>query len=73
VTGAPDANLNLGTPPGIKSFFVRNNSVEPDELLIDELRIGTTWEDVTPAVPEPASAILALLSLGLAAMLRRRS
>jgi hypothetical protein len=64
--------LNLGTPPGIKSFFVRNNSVEPDELLIDELRIGTTWEDVTPAVPEPASAVLALASLALVALLRRR-
>jgi hypothetical protein len=42
------ANLTLGTPAGIKSFFVRNNTVEPDALLIDELRIGDTWHDVTP-------------------------
>jgi hypothetical protein len=41
-------NLTLGTPAGIKSFFVRNNTVEPDALLIDELRIGDTWQDVTP-------------------------
>ena len=41
--------LTFGTPAGIKSFFVRNNSVEPDALLIDELRIGDTWQDVTPA------------------------
>lgn len=49
--------LNLGTPAGIKSFFVRNNSVEPDDLQIDELRIGTSWLDVTP---EPGSAALAI-------------
>ncbi len=50
--------LTLNT--GIQSFFVRNNSVEPDTLLIDELRIGTSWADVTPvAVPEPSAAALA--------------
>ena len=61
------ANLTLGTPAGIKSFFVRNNSVEPDALLIDELRIGDTWEDVTPT-PEPTSsfALLSLCGVGLA-------
>ena len=54
---APD----LGYAAGIKSFFVRNNSVEPDAMLIDELRIGDTWQDVTPAVPEPATLVLLLL------------
>jgi hypothetical protein len=47
VTAPFDANFVLGT--GFKSFFVRNNSVEPDGMLIDELRIGDTWQDVTPA------------------------
>ncbi len=47
ITAPNDALFVLGT--GIKSFFVRNNSVEPDTLLIDELRIGDTWQDVTPA------------------------
>jgi hypothetical protein len=55
--------LTLNT--GIRSFFVRNNSVEPDELLIDELRVGDTWGDVTPAIPEPTTAALA----GLGAVL----
>jgi hypothetical protein len=49
LTVSTGTNLSLGTPAGIKSFFVRNNSVEPDTLLIDELRIGDTWQDVTPA------------------------
>jgi hypothetical protein len=65
-------NLTLGTPAGIKSFFVRNNSVEPDALLIDELRVGETWEDVTPAVPEPATGILAIAALCCAMLGRRR-
>jgi hypothetical protein len=49
LTVSTGTNLTLGTPAGIKSFFVRNNSVEPDTLLIDELRIGDTWQDVTPS------------------------
>ncbi len=60
--------LNLGTPAGIKSFFVRNNSVEPDDQQIDELRIGTSWLDVTP---EPGSAGLALCCAGMLLNARR--
>jgi len=62
--------LNLNTT-GIRSFFVRNNSVEPDALLIDELRIGDTWADVTPAVPEPTSVALGGLGLLALSMWRR--
>ena len=36
----------------------------------DELRVGTTWESVTPVVPEPSS--LALIGLGGLCVLRRR-
>lgn len=62
LTVTAGAALTLNS--GIQSFFVRNNSVEPDALLIDELRIGTSWSDVTPlAVPEPGT--LALFGLGL--------
>lgn len=64
--------LNLNTT-GIRSFFVRNNSVEPDTLLIDELRIGDSWADVTPAVPEPGTAALAILGgFGILALRRFR-
>ena len=57
---------------GIQSFFVRNNSVEPDTLLIDELRIGTTWGDVTPPiVPEPSAAFLGSCA-ALALLVSRR-
>jgi hypothetical protein len=60
LTVSAGAALILNT--GIKSFFVRNNSVEPDALLIDELRIGETWGDVTPAVPEPATLVLLIFA-----------
>lgn len=74
LTVTAGANLTLGTPAGIKSFFVRNNSVEPDALLIDELRIGDTWESVTPvATPEPTAAVLGGLALfGLLLVNRHR-
>ncbi len=41
-------------------------------MAFDEIRIGRTWRDVTPIVPEPTS--LALLCLGglSSLMLRRR-
>lgn len=61
--------LTLNT--GIQSYFVRNNSVEPDTLQIDELRVGTAWADVTPAVPEPTTGALACLG-GLLLLAGRR-
>lgn len=38
----------------------------------DELRIGGAFADVTPAVPEPASSVLALAGAALLAIRRRR-
>jgi hypothetical protein len=38
----------------------------------DEIRLGTTWESVTPVVPEPASGVLAVLGLAAMLGLRRR-
>jgi hypothetical protein len=55
-TGLADVNNSQ-----IQSFFLRNNSVEPASTIIDNLRVGTSWEDVTP-VPEPSA--IGLLCLG---------
>jgi hypothetical protein len=69
LTVTAGTSLTLNT--GIRSFFVRNNSVEPDALLTDELRIGDTWADVTPSVvPEPSPA--ALTGAGLLCLLALR-
>ena len=42
------------------------------DTTLDELRIGDTWADVTPAVPEPASAAaVGLIGAGMLARRRR--
>lgn len=53
----------------LQAFFLRNNSVEPASTVIDDLRVGTTWADVTP-VPEPTT--FALIALSAAGFLIRR-
>jgi hypothetical protein len=56
----------------VQSFFLRNNSVEPANTQIDDLRVGTTWEDVTP-IPEPSAIALAAVGCGTTAIrLNRR-
>jgi hypothetical protein len=65
--------LNAGGDSSINSFLLyqrgTNNGLSVLGSWVDELRIGTTWADVTP-VPEPTS--LALAILGSAGLLRRR-
>ena len=71
---ATSAGLNDITGSQIQSFFLRNNSVEPAFTVIDDLRVGTTWEDVTPAVPEPSTGLLigaGFLGLVLVRRIRR--
>ena len=67
-TAGNDITLNQ-----IASFVLFDrNANEPKSGLIDDVRIGTTWADVTPtpsSIPEPATA--ALLGLGLLAIVRR--
>ena len=54
----------------MQAFFLRNNSVQPASTIIDDLRVGTSWEDVTLAIPEPSSFALAIASA--AGLLLRR-
>jgi hypothetical protein len=53
----------------IRSFILRSNTVEPANMQVDELRIGSSWADVT-SVPEPAT--LSVAGLGAAGLLLRR-
>jgi hypothetical protein len=53
----------------IRSFILRNNGVEPSNMQIDDIRIGSSYADVI-AVPEPAS--LGIFSLAALALFRRQ-
>lgn len=56
----------------IASFTLYDQSAaEPAVGLLDDLRFGLNWADVTPAIPEPSS--LAFIGLGLTAILARRA
>ena len=70
-TGVADINA-----PGVASliFFRRGNAtLQPASMLSDEVRIGTTWADVTPPVPEPSSLVLTLVAVGMLSGARRRA
>ena len=68
---AGTTNIDAGT---IQSFLLNGHAQTTQGttalMTIDELRIGTSWSDVTPTVPEPAS--LGALGLGAGALLARR-
>jgi MYXO-CTERM domain-containing protein len=70
----PDVTGNSTTPVNIRnqvsSFWFRSDNNVPGDLLIDELRIGTSFASVT--VPEPATALLALAGAATLGAYRRR-
>lgn len=75
--GAPTADASLSgiTATAVDDVGFKAQSAAGGPYLIDNLLIGTTWADVTPAaVPEPST--LALMGFGclslIAAMMRRR-
>jgi hypothetical protein len=75
-SSAPAATLSAigGTDlAGISQFLIRGVVGTPT-FLVDELRIGTSYASVTPAIPEPSTyaAILGLLVLAGAIAVRRR-
>ncbi len=81
---APSASLttsNSGVNNDIQSFssFLwkpqgGNGSTQiPGSLIVDEVRIGNSWADVTPAaVPEPSTWAMVLLFVGGVVILRQR-
>ena len=66
-------DVNLSGAIQIQSFLFRqgNATAVPNALIADELRVGTTWADVTPAIPEP-SAVMLLSLVGSAGLFLRR-
>lgn len=64
-TGTVKNNSNAGTVAGLTIYSTGAFS-------IDELRLGETFADVTPAVPEPATVLLALWSAVAVIGARRR-
>jgi hypothetical protein len=64
-----DSSTGTGLDIGIFSIILRQSTAP--HVTLDELRVGTTWADVTP-VPEPAASILfGCGSVMLLAMRRR--
>ena len=82
LSSAPSPDLSqMGSNPGgfgdgdVAVLALTSNTGLPNSgLVADEVRVGTTWQDVTPAtVPEPSSwALFALGALGMFVLVGRR-
>jgi MYXO-CTERM domain-containing protein len=64
-----DASGTVENVNTIRSFHLRNNGVEPTNMQVDDIRIGTSWADVT-AAPEPTA--IGLIGVGALGLVRRR-
>jgi hypothetical protein len=65
--GTDAANLQ------VVGFKAQSATSGAGNWVFDTLRIGTTWADVTPVIPEPSTVALLGVGLGLvAAVIRRR-
>ncbi len=78
VTTAGYASTSVATSTGTGSdgyrgVTVRTNALGTNVYLIDDLRIGTTWDDVVlSSIPEPSATAAVLGITALAAVFRRR-
>jgi hypothetical protein len=72
VTAATGADITLSQ---VASFVLFDRSTAQPSGMIDELRIGTSWADVTSPLPVPEPTSLALIAAGLIGLLgvRRRA
>ncbi len=62
-------NLNILNQIALRTFSLGGAGFETETLLLDEIRIGTTWDSVV-VIPEPVS--FALLAPAAAFLIRRR-
>lgn len=68
---APSADVSVSNGSSVldmqrlASFTIFQNSVNQPTGLIDDLRIGLSWADVTPAIPEPSTCALGVVGLAL--------
>jgi hypothetical protein len=79
VTSSFGNDVYVGTAPNhtqgsVNSFWLRDgNTFLPGPMLVDSIRIGATYADVTGFIPEPSGAGLVVALFGLMApRLRRR-
>jgi MYXO-CTERM domain-containing protein len=73
----PDTNLNLGSVHSTLTVDVDQSGYDTisfargDKVVMDEIRFGASYADVSP-IPEPSAAALAGLLFGLGLLRRRR-
>jgi hypothetical protein len=77
IVNGPGGNDPPGANNTIQSVFLRqsgaaNGQNVADVIVADELRVGTTWGAVTPAIPEPGTLALAAIGGAMALAVGRR-
>ena len=66
LAGAGKQDVDIGAVTGLTLYSTGAYSV-------DEIRVGTTFADVVPTVPEPSSVIMLAIGVGGLAAFRRRA
>ena len=66
------ANGNSGVTLNQMRILANNPDAGGSTIQLDEIRVGTTFQDVTGVIPEPGSALLSGLALALGLVRRKR-